>query len=90
MTSQQKQKLTGCIVFILVVLVFLLIGSPSDIVAEIMQLWGELNDALWALKRILNTFNFYFSKEEIYVFIAWVVFIVDTLIDLWRFIRGFF
>ena len=78
MTSKQKQKLTVCIVFLLVVLLFLLIVSV--VVAEIMQLW-ELNDALRILETLLN-FNFYFSKEEIYVFIAWVVFIIDTLIDL--------
>jgi NAD kinase len=34
MTSKQKQKLTVCIVFILVVLVFLLIGALLDVVEQ--------------------------------------------------------
>ena len=82
MSFKQKQKLTVCIVFLLVVLVFILIGSPSDVVAKIMQLWSEMREDLKHIIETLLHFNFYFSKEEIYVFIAWVVFIIDTLIDL--------
>lgn len=62
MSFKQKQKLTVCIVFLLVVLVFILIDSPSDVVdqnsqlhealseAEIIRLEGELNDAIKDLK----------------------------------------
>jgi hypothetical protein len=45
MTSKQKQKLTVCIVFLLVVLVFILIDSPSDVVDQNSQLHEALSEA---------------------------------------------
>ena len=79
MTSQQKQKLTICTVFLLVVLVFILIDSPSDVVdqnsqlhealseAEIIQLEGELNDVIKDLKLTREEIDasFTLSKEEL-------------------------
>ena len=77
MTS--KQKLTICTVFLLVVLVFILIDSPSDVVdqnsqlhealseAEIIRLEGELNDAIKDLKLTREEIDasFTLSKEEL-------------------------
>lgn len=79
MSFKQKQKLIVCIVFLLVVLVFILIDSPSDVVdqnsqlhealseAEIIQLEGELNDAIKDLKLTREEIDasFTLSKEEL-------------------------
>ena len=78
MSFKQKQKLIVCIVFILVLL-SLLIGYPSDVVdqnsqlhealseAEIIQLEGELNDAIKDLKLTREEIDasFTLSKEEL-------------------------
>ena len=87
MSFKQKQKLIVCIVFILVLL-SLLIGYPSDVVdqnsqlhealseAEIIQLEGELNDAIKDLKltreEIEASLTLTLSKEEKYAFIAFI------------------
>ena len=96
MSFKQKQKLTVCIVFLLVVLVFILIDSPSDVVdqnsqlhealseAEIIQLEGELNDVIKDLKltreEIEASLTLTLSKEEKYAFIAFICLFI-ALID---------
>ena len=99
MSFKQKQKLIVCIVFILVLL-SLLIGYPSDVVdqssqlhealseAEIIQLEGELNDAIKDLKltreEIEASLTLTLSKEEKYAFIAFIclfIALIDQLID---------
>ena len=99
MSFKQKQKLIVCIVFILVLL-SLLIGYPSDVVdqnsqlhealseAEIIQLEGELNDAIEDLKltreEIEASLTLTLSKEEKYAFIAFIclfIALIDQLID---------
>ena len=99
MSFKQKQKLIVCIVFILVLL-SLLIGYPSDVVdqnsqlhealseAEIIQLEGELNDAIKDLKltreEIEASLTLTLSKEEKYALIAFIclfIALIDQLID---------
>ena len=79
MSFKQKQKLTICTMFLLVILVFILIDSPSDVVdqnsqlhealseAEIIRLEGELNDAIKDLKLTREEIDasFTLSKEEL-------------------------